>query len=49
MGDMNAAVESPVLRSVRDVLTDAWTAGKVPLVQSRTSLQPSLGAARGRT
>jgi endonuclease/exonuclease/phosphatase family metal-dependent hydrolase len=27
MGDMNAAVESPVLRAVRDVLTDAWTAG----------------------
>jgi endonuclease/exonuclease/phosphatase family metal-dependent hydrolase len=27
MGDMNAAVDSPVLRAVRDVLTDAWTAG----------------------
>ena len=47
MGDMNAAVESPVLRSVRDVLTDVdgWQA---PLVQSHF-LQPSLGAARGRT
>jgi endonuclease/exonuclease/phosphatase family metal-dependent hydrolase len=27
MGDLNAAVDSPVLRPVRDVLTDAWTAG----------------------
>jgi endonuclease/exonuclease/phosphatase family metal-dependent hydrolase len=27
MGDMNAAVDSPVLRPVRDVLTDAWIAG----------------------
>jgi endonuclease/exonuclease/phosphatase family metal-dependent hydrolase len=27
MGDMNAAIDSPVLRAVRDVLTDAWTAG----------------------
>jgi len=27
MGDMNAAVESPVLRPVREVLTDAWAAG----------------------
>jgi endonuclease/exonuclease/phosphatase family metal-dependent hydrolase len=27
MGDLNAAVESPVLRPVREVLTDAWTAG----------------------
>ena len=27
MGDMNAAVDSPVLRAVRDVLTDGWTAG----------------------
>ena len=27
MGDLNAAVESPVLRPVRDRLTDAWTAG----------------------
>jgi endonuclease/exonuclease/phosphatase family metal-dependent hydrolase len=27
MGDLNAAVESPVLRSVREVLTDAWAAG----------------------
>jgi endonuclease/exonuclease/phosphatase family metal-dependent hydrolase len=28
MGDLNAAVESPVLRAVRDVLTDAWSAGQ---------------------
>jgi len=27
MGDMNAAADSPVLRSVVDVLSDAWTAG----------------------
>jgi endonuclease/exonuclease/phosphatase family metal-dependent hydrolase len=27
MGDMNAAAASPVLRSVGDVLTDAWIAG----------------------
>jgi endonuclease/exonuclease/phosphatase family metal-dependent hydrolase len=27
MGDMNAAVESPVLRTLGDVMTDAWTAG----------------------
>lgn len=27
MGDLNAAVGSPVLRPVRDVLTDAWSAG----------------------
>lgn len=27
MGDLNAAVDSPVLRPVRDVLVDAWTAG----------------------
>lgn len=27
MGDLNAAVESPVLRPVREVLTDAWIAG----------------------
>jgi endonuclease/exonuclease/phosphatase family metal-dependent hydrolase len=27
MGDLNAAVESPVLRPVREVLTDAWSAG----------------------
>jgi endonuclease/exonuclease/phosphatase family metal-dependent hydrolase len=27
MGDMNAAVESPVLRPVRDVLDDAWIGG----------------------
>jgi endonuclease/exonuclease/phosphatase family metal-dependent hydrolase len=27
MGDMNAAANSPVLRPVTDVLTDAWTAG----------------------
>ena len=27
MGDLNAAVDSPVLRPVRDVLTDAWSAG----------------------
>jgi endonuclease/exonuclease/phosphatase family metal-dependent hydrolase len=27
MGDLNASVDSPVLRSVRDVLTDAWIAG----------------------
>lgn len=28
MGDLNAAVDSPVLRPVRDVLTDAWSAGQ---------------------
>jgi endonuclease/exonuclease/phosphatase family metal-dependent hydrolase len=28
MGDLNAAVDSPVLRAVRDVLTDAWSAGR---------------------
>jgi endonuclease/exonuclease/phosphatase family metal-dependent hydrolase len=27
MGDMNAAVDSPVLRRAGDVLTDAWSAG----------------------
>lgn len=27
VGDLNAAVDSPVLRPVRDVLTDAWSAG----------------------
>ena len=27
MGDLNAAVGSPVLRPVVDVLTDAWSAG----------------------
>ena len=27
MGDLNAAPDSPVLRPLRDVLTDAWTAG----------------------
>ena len=27
MGDLNAAVDSPVLRPVRDVLVDAWSAG----------------------
>jgi endonuclease/exonuclease/phosphatase family metal-dependent hydrolase len=27
MGDLNAAVDSPVLRAVGDVLTDAWVAG----------------------
>jgi endonuclease/exonuclease/phosphatase family metal-dependent hydrolase len=27
-GDLNAAVDSPVLRRVRDVLTDAWSAGQ---------------------
>jgi endonuclease/exonuclease/phosphatase family metal-dependent hydrolase len=27
MGDLNAAVDSPVLRPIRDVLTDAWIAG----------------------
>jgi endonuclease/exonuclease/phosphatase family metal-dependent hydrolase len=27
MGDLNAAVDSPVLRPVGDVLTDAWVAG----------------------
>jgi endonuclease/exonuclease/phosphatase family metal-dependent hydrolase len=27
MGDLNAAADSPVLRSVGDVLTDAWVAG----------------------
>jgi endonuclease/exonuclease/phosphatase family metal-dependent hydrolase len=27
MGDLNAAVDSPVLQPVRDVLTDAWIAG----------------------
>lgn len=27
MGDLNAAVDSPVLRGVGDVLTDAWIAG----------------------
>src|SRR4051812_23318707 len=27
MGDMNAAAESPVLRALGDVMTDAWTAG----------------------
>jgi endonuclease/exonuclease/phosphatase family metal-dependent hydrolase len=27
MGDLNAAVDSPVLRPVREVLTDAWSAG----------------------
>jgi endonuclease/exonuclease/phosphatase family metal-dependent hydrolase len=31
MGDLNAAVDSPVLRPVRDVLTDAWTAGNGPV------------------
>jgi endonuclease/exonuclease/phosphatase family metal-dependent hydrolase len=30
MGDLNAAVDSPVLRPVGDVLTDAWTAGRGP-------------------
>lgn len=30
MGDLNAAVDSPVLRPVRDVLTDAWSAGRGP-------------------
>jgi endonuclease/exonuclease/phosphatase family metal-dependent hydrolase len=30
MGDLNAAADSPVLRSVGDVLTDAWTAGGGP-------------------
>ncbi|MBB4956971.1 endonuclease/exonuclease/phosphatase family protein [Micromonospora polyrhachis] len=30
MGDLNAAVDSPVLRPVRDVLTDAWSAGGGP-------------------
>ena len=29
-GDMNAAVGSPVLRAVRDRMTDAWTAGHGP-------------------
>ncbi len=28
VGDLNAAVDSPVLRPVRDVLTDAWSAGR---------------------
>jgi endonuclease/exonuclease/phosphatase family metal-dependent hydrolase len=28
MGDLNAAVDSPVLRPVRDVLTDAWRVGQ---------------------
>jgi endonuclease/exonuclease/phosphatase family metal-dependent hydrolase len=28
MGDLNAAIDSPVLRPIRDVLTDAWNAGK---------------------
>jgi endonuclease/exonuclease/phosphatase family metal-dependent hydrolase len=27
MGDLNAAPQSPVLRSLHDVMTDAWTAG----------------------
>ena len=27
MGDLNAAADSPVLRTVNDVLTDAWTVG----------------------
>jgi endonuclease/exonuclease/phosphatase family metal-dependent hydrolase len=27
MGDLNASPDSAVLRPVRDVLTDAWTAG----------------------
>ncbi|BEL03383.1 endonuclease/exonuclease/phosphatase family protein [Actinoplanes sichuanensis] len=27
LGDLNAAVDSPVLRPIRDVLVDAWTAG----------------------
>lgn len=31
MGDLNAAVGSPVLRSVQDVLTDAWIAGGGPV------------------
>jgi endonuclease/exonuclease/phosphatase family metal-dependent hydrolase len=30
MGDLNAAVDSPVLRTVGDVLTDAWLAGGGP-------------------
>jgi endonuclease/exonuclease/phosphatase family metal-dependent hydrolase len=30
MGDLNAAVDSPVLRPVSDVLTDAWSAGNGP-------------------
>ncbi len=30
MGDLNAAVDSPVLRPVGDVLTDAWVAGNGP-------------------
>jgi endonuclease/exonuclease/phosphatase family metal-dependent hydrolase len=30
MGDLNAAVDSPVLRPVRDVLTDAWSVGQGP-------------------
>jgi endonuclease/exonuclease/phosphatase family metal-dependent hydrolase len=30
MGDLNAAVDSPVLRRARDVLTDAWSAGQGP-------------------
>jgi endonuclease/exonuclease/phosphatase family metal-dependent hydrolase len=30
MGDLNAAADSPTLRAVRDVLTDAWAAGNGP-------------------
>jgi endonuclease/exonuclease/phosphatase family metal-dependent hydrolase len=30
MGDLNAAVDSPVLQRARDVLTDAWSAGQGP-------------------
>jgi endonuclease/exonuclease/phosphatase family metal-dependent hydrolase len=31
MGDLNAAIDSPVLRRTTDVLTDAWSAGRGPL------------------
>jgi endonuclease/exonuclease/phosphatase family metal-dependent hydrolase len=30
MGDLNAAVDSPVLRRAREVLIDAWSAGRGP-------------------
>jgi endonuclease/exonuclease/phosphatase family metal-dependent hydrolase len=48
MGDLNAAVDSPVLRVVTDVLTDAWSAGDGPAdAVTLPSTHPSAPLAAG--
>jgi hypothetical protein len=50
MGDLNAAVESPVLRAVRDRLVDAWPAGGGdPAAVTLPSSHPSAPLEAGRS